>query len=98
MGEARAVKLRYTKKAAEELADILDYIAAHSLQGEQSVKRRLRDMIDLLLQYPTAGQLTTKERLRRLVVAPYPYLIFYRITDEAIVIHGIRHAARRPPS
>jgi toxin ParE1/3/4 len=31
-----------------------------------------------------------------MVASPYPYLIFYEATDEAIVIHGVRHAARRP--
>ncbi len=34
--------------------------------------------------------------MRRLVVSPYPYLIFYRVADDALVIHGIRHGARRP--
>jgi len=92
------VNLRYTRKAAQELADILDYIAAHSPQGQHAVSLRLRDMIELLRQFPTAGPLTDKRQLRRLVVTPYPYLIFYRIADGEIVIHGIRHAARRPAS
>jgi len=36
--------------------------------------------------------------LRRIVVYPYPYLIFYQILDDEIVIHGVRHAARKPSS
>jgi hypothetical protein len=31
-----------------------------------------------------------------MVVPPYPYLIYYEATDDAIVMHGMRHAARRP--
>jgi plasmid stabilization system protein ParE len=90
------VKLRYTKKAARELAEILDYIALHSSQGEMSVGRRIREMIDLLMQFPTAGQLTSKAQMRRLVVTPYPYQIFYKVAEDAIIIHGVRHMARRP--
>jgi toxin ParE1/3/4 len=90
------VKLRYPRKAAAELADILDYIAAKSPQGERSVSLRIQQMVALLAQYPDVGRITSKSGLRRLVVTPYPYLVFYRVTDDAVVIHGIRHSARRP--
>jgi hypothetical protein len=43
---------------------------------------------NLLLQYPHAGQLTSKSRLRRVVASPYPYLIFYQVTGDEIIIHG----------
>jgi hypothetical protein len=28
--------------------------------------------------------------------SPHPYLIFYEATEDEIVIHGVRHGARRP--
>ena len=90
------MKLRYTRKASEELAEILDYLALNSPAGEQSVARRLKDMIALLEQYPQVGQLTSKAGLRRLVVLPYPYLVFYRVTRDTVIIHGVRHGARKP--
>jgi len=31
-----------------------------------------------------------------MTTSPYPYLIFYEATNDAIVIHAIRHAARDP--
>jgi plasmid stabilization system protein ParE len=33
-----------------------------------------------------------------MVASPYPYLIFYQATEDEIVIHGVRHSARRPSS
>jgi toxin ParE1/3/4 len=60
------------------------------------VQARIQAIVDLLLRHPRAGQLTSNGRLRRLVVSPYPYLIFYEATEDQIVIHGVRHAARRP--
>jgi toxin ParE1/3/4 len=60
------------------------------------VQARIHVIIEMLLRHPHAGQLTSNGRLRRMVVAPYPYLIFYEATDDTIVIHGVRHGARRP--
>jgi plasmid stabilization system protein ParE len=92
------VKLRYTLRAAAELDEVLTYIETRSPQGARRVQTRIQVIINLLLQHPHAGQLTRKGRLRRVVASPYPYLIFYQATEEEIVIHGVRHSARRPSS
>jgi toxin ParE1/3/4 len=90
------VKLRYTRRAAAELEETLAYIEERSPLGAQRVQARIQAIIDLLLRHPRAGQLTSNGRLRRLVVSPHPYLIFYEVSQDQIVIHGVRHAARRP--
>jgi toxin ParE1/3/4 len=92
------VKLRYTLRGAAELDKVLAYIEERSPQGALHVQTRIQTIINLLLQHPHAGQLTSKGRLRRMVASPYPYLIFYRATEDEIVIHGVRHSARRPSS
>ncbi len=92
------MRLRYTRRAAAELDEVLAYIEARSPQGARRVQARIQVIINLLLQHPHAGQLTSKGRLRRMVASPYPYLIFYQATEDAIVIHGVRHSARRPSS
>jgi plasmid stabilization system protein ParE len=53
-------------------------------------------MIDLLAEHPFSGQITSEQRLRRLVITPYPYLVFYEATEEQVVVIGVRHAARDP--
>jgi toxin ParE1/3/4 len=92
------VKLRYTLRAAEELDQILSYIDERSPQGAHHVKTRIEAIVDLIALHPHSGRLTNTRRLRRVVVHPYPYLIFYAATDDEVVIHGVRHAARRPSS
>jgi plasmid stabilization system protein ParE len=92
------VKLRYTRRAAAELDKVLADIDERSPQGARSVKARIQEMIVLLLQHPQAGHLTSKSLLRRMVVYPHPYLIFYRATETEIIIHAVRHSARRPSS
>ena len=92
------MKLRYTLRAAAELDEVLIYIASQSPQGARNVQTRIQTIINLLLEHPGAGQLTSKGRLRRMVASPYPYLIFYQMTGDEIVIHGVRHSARNPSS
>jgi len=92
------VKLRYTLRAAEELDQILAFIDKRSPAGARQVKARIQAIVDLIALHPRAGRMTGRRRLRRVVVDPYPYLIFYSANDEEIVIHGVRHAARRPSS
>jgi toxin ParE1/3/4 len=92
------VKLRYTLRAAAELDKILSFIDERSPQGAHNVKARIHAMTALLLQHPRAGHSTSKSGLRRMVVYPHPYLIFYRATETEIIIHGMRHSARRPSS
>ncbi len=90
------MKLRYTPTAAAELARVLDDIAEHSPQGARRVQSRIQKTISLLLDHPYSGHPTSNQTLRRIVVRPYPYLLFYRATDDEVVIIGVRHGARDP--
>lgn len=90
------MKLRYTLPALADLSSVLDYIAAHSPQGAKRVEARIQAIIDLLLVYPSIGVRTDDPVIRRLMTAPYPYLVFYELTDTEIIIHAVRHAARNP--
>jgi toxin ParE1/3/4 len=90
------VKLRYTLPALADLNSILDYITIHSPHGAKRVRARIQAIIDLLLVYPAIGVRTDDPVIRRLMTAPYPYLIFYEVTETEIIIHAVRHAARNP--
>jgi addiction module RelE/StbE family toxin len=92
------LRLRYTRPALADLDGILDYIADRSPQGTRRVQERLRNVIDLLVHHPHIGPRTSDPAIRRLVVSPYPYLVFYEVTGDEIIIHAVRHAARNPSS
>jgi plasmid stabilization system protein ParE len=92
------VRLRYTREALADLDGLLDHIARHSPQGARRVHERIRIIIDLISRYPQIGQMTSREGMRRMTASPYPYLIFYRGSADEIIIHGVRHSARRPSS
>jgi plasmid stabilization system protein ParE len=90
------VKLRYTLPALADLSSILDYIAAHSPRGARNVQARIQLIIDLLVTHPNIGTRTDDPAIRRMTASPYPYLIFYEVTEAEIIIHAVRHAARDP--
>jgi toxin ParE1/3/4 len=90
------VKFRYTLPALADLQSILDYIAAASPQGARRVQRRIQHVVGLLLTHPNIGVRTDDPTVRRLTTTPYPFLVFYEVTKDEIVIHAIRHAARDP--
>jgi plasmid stabilization system protein ParE len=75
----------------------LDYIEAESPQGANRMRERIRTLFLLLAQHPQAGQATDLPGVRRLPVSPHPYLIFYRVTDDEVIVQRIRHTSRRPP-
>ena len=91
MGQTRSVRLRYTLPALADLSVILDYVAVHSPQGARRIEARIQALTDLLLQHPHIGR-----RIRRMTTTPYPYLVFYEISETEIIIHAVRHAARDP--
>jgi plasmid stabilization system protein ParE len=90
------LKLRYTPKALDDLAEILAYIAERSAQGARNVQARIKAVIALPGQYPHSGQITSESGMRRIATPPYPYAIFYETTADEIAVLGVRHAAREP--
>jgi len=90
------MRLRFTLSALADLEDILSYIAARSPSGAAKVQGRIKALTELTMRHPGIGTPTSRPRQRRLVVTPYPYLIFYEPRQDEIIIHGIRHAARDP--
>lgn len=92
------MKLRFTRPAAEDITAILDYLRLRSPQGAKRVRDRVRAIEKLLIELPFAGAQTRLDWLRRITTKPYPYVIFYEVTADEIIIHAIRHTAMNPES
>lgn len=90
------MKVRYTRPAAADVVALLEFLAEQSPQGARRVRDRLRDIERLLVQFPLSGQVTRLGWLRRIVMRPYPYLLFYEATEAEVIIHSVWHGARDP--
>jgi toxin ParE1/3/4 len=92
------VKIRYTAPALADLDSALGYIEMRSPQGAKRVQARIQTAIDLLAIHPHIGIRTDDPSIRRLTAVPYPYFVFYEVTQAEIIIHAVRHTARDPSS
>ncbi len=98
MGEVWSVRVRYTLTAARQIEAALDFLAQEAPHAASGLQARILAVVALLQAHPQAGRLTSKQGIRRFPLNSYPYLIDYRVTDEAIVVRRFRHAVRRPLS
>jgi toxin ParE1/3/4 len=90
------LKLRYTRPALADLDCLADYIGPRSPLGLRRVRQRIKTLIEQLPDHPFVGKLTDEPGIRRLTASPYPYLIFYEVTDTEVIVHAVRHGARDP--
>jgi addiction module RelE/StbE family toxin len=91
------MKVRYSPQAAADLAAIADYLTERSTSGAIAVERALRTTIALIADFPGSGrQVEQRAGVRVIPVTRYPYLIFYTVADNALVVLHVRHASRRP--
>jgi addiction module RelE/StbE family toxin len=90
------VKLRYTLPAKNDLESILAYIRAQSPQSASRVNAHIRRSIEFLLLSPFIGVTVDSKGTRRITASPYPYLVFYEVASEEVIIHAIRHMSRNP--
>ena len=92
------MKVRLLEEADRDLNALLTDLRRHSPQGARRVARRIREVLNLLGEQPHAGSATDLPNLSRFVVRPFAYIVFYRVSDVAVEIVGIKHGARDPAS
>ena len=86
----------YAPRALRDLQGISAYLVERSPSGVGNVLAAIRSSINTLSYFPEIGALVDGVGHRRMSVPRYPYVIFYRIdTDKLLVLH-IRHTSRRP--
>lgn len=92
------MKLRFTPRAARDLADLADYIRVRNPEAAQRVRASILDTLQNLVLFPQMGRPQTAAGVRKIVTRKYPYLIYYTVDDEAeeIIILTIQHPARAP--
>ena len=90
------MRLRYTRRASRNLDRIFSYIAQDNPAAAARVVARIEQLAEALLYAPGSGIATDRPPIRRVPVVGSPYLIFYEVRGEELIIHHIRHGARRP--
>jgi plasmid stabilization system protein ParE len=84
------VRLRFGPRVEADLRNIEDYIALHNPPAASAMAQRIVDRIRTLGDFPAQGRPVSR-RLRALVIAGTPYLAFYRIARNEVIVLRVRH-------
>ena len=91
------MKVVYTEGALSDLEHIVDWLTAHYPAIAPAVERCIRGVIAHIAHWPESARRSAKRAgVRVASIGRYPYKIFYRVTDDAVVILHIHHAAQQP--
>ena len=89
------MKLRYERGALADLDEIFAYIAQDNREAAARLVARFEELAARLAESPYMGEATRNSRFRRFPIGNY--LMVYEVGQDEVVIHYVRHGARRRP-
>lgn len=91
------MKVRYTLTALTELEEIFAHVVDRDGLTASRIVDRVKLISERLGEFPMIGHAVDEPNVRLVPLGRFPYLVFYTLTDDAVVILHIRHAARLKP-
>jgi len=91
------MRVRWTTKAADDLAGIVEYIRKDNPASARRVAQTIFQSVAGLRKFPNRGRIGLAENTRELTFAPWPYIAVYEIIDDQVQVLRIRHAAQDWP-
>ena len=89
------MKVVFTDEALADLDSISAWLTIHYPTIAPLVGRRIQHVTAHISRWPeSARRVPERPGVRAFPLGRYPYVIFYRVTDEAVEILHIHHAAR----
>jgi toxin ParE1/3/4 len=92
-------RIKYTPAAIDDMDEIFSYISQDNLHNAEIMLDKLNSLIGSLSDFPNMGSVLSdddytliKRGYRFIVISPY--LVFYRIVDNDVIIHRILHGRR----
>jgi toxin ParE1/3/4 len=90
------MKLRFTPRAAQDLAGIAEYIRGRSPAAARRVRAAILHSLQNLVLFPRVGRAQTVPGVRKLVTQKYPYVVYYTVDEEReeVIVLTIQHPAQ----
>jgi toxin ParE1/3/4 len=89
--------IRWSPAAAEGLSRILAYICQDNASAAERVVKTIYDSAGSLESFPYRGRVGRVDGTRELVLPSLPFVIVYRVLENAVEIAGVLHGAQRWP-
>jgi len=87
------MRVRYERGALSDLEEIFAYVAEDDRAAAARLVANIENTVKRIAANPRIGETTRNARFRRLPVGKY--LIVYELGMDEVIIHYIRHGARR---
>jgi toxin ParE1/3/4 len=87
----------WLEAADEDLASIIDYIGQYDVHAAERMWLRLRACVLPLSDHPYLYPISERVPGLREIVAHPNYIVFYRVTSQAIEIVNVVHAREQFP-
>jgi len=91
------VRVDWRPAAREDLLDIADHIDIDNPVAAVAVLDLIELQVAMLAEHPRMGRPGRLRNTRELVVNHTPYLVAYRIEENAVTILRVVHGARKWP-
>jgi toxin ParE1/3/4 len=93
------MRIVWAPEARDDLQALYEFIANDDPEAAHAVVDRILTLIETHLPVsPNIGRPGRVQGTRELVVAGTPFIVPYRLNDDAVEILRVYHAARRWPS
>ena len=92
------MKVRFSRLALAELDRVLAELAERNPRTSARFLNRVEQMSAQLGRHPKAfQQVLNRPDVRRAPLLRYPYLMFYKVVNDEVLVLRIAHGARKEP-
>ena len=90
-------RVKWLRRALRNLESVHAYISQDDPEAAVRVVNKIRTGVDKIKEFPFMGRTGRVDGTRELVIGNTPYIVIYRVSDDAIEILRILHSARKFP-
>jgi toxin ParE1/3/4 len=87
------VKVRWLPSARQALRDHVTYFHKDNPAAAKRVRNRIHETVANLCRFPQSGREGDVGGTREMALAGLPYLVVYRVSEEAIEILNVFHTS-----
>lgn len=96
---SKNMKIKYTSAGINDMEEAFSYISQDNADTAEILLTKLNHNISQLVVFPQMGSVLSEEEYTLLrhgyrFIVVHPYLVFYRIIENTIIIHRILHGRR----
>lgn len=91
------MQIRWSTAAAQDFFRIIEFIRRDSIPAAQRVAAKIYENVSSLSAFPFRGRPGRVDGTRELSMPSLPFLVVYRVTQDAVEIAGVIHGAQRWP-